>query len=647
MSTKKSPTHRDLFLLYFIVFIGAVLRFYGFFEMSFTHDELSALHRLDYPSISKLIKEGVMNDGHPPGIQVFLYYWTALFGKNEQIVKLPFLLFGVGSIVLSYLLSKAWYNNTVALLVATCVATLQLPIMYSQMARPYVSGLFFSLLMVYFWTKLLFEHKRRMTISVVGFVIAAAFCCYNHHFSLLFTLIVGTTGFFFLNKRIVKVYLLSIATIAILYIPNLPIILHQLMQKGGLSWLHKPDYTFIIEHIKYIFHFHPLVYTTVSVLFVAGFFQNRLRKISKFQIISLCWFLLPVTIGVLYSIFVKPVVQHSVLIFSFPFLLIFLFSFFRPTSFGNKVLMVVLLMVVNISTLVWSRKHYEIFYNLPFQQFSILTSDFLKSHDNDNVTIIFNKNTNYINHYFSKHNPEVDYISLSKGGFGPVEFRQLVNNETTKYLIAGDLPPDYVSLAREIYPYLVSKDFGITYEYYILSKTKPDNVKSKVDDILYSKTIDFEKKANNDEHVNCLVRETRDNHFCSLDSTMEWGPSFDTALSDITSTRHIFVDTRIEFKTNDRKKGLLVSSISCNDTTQIWKDVPINRFYDSTRSGEWQKAYHSMRLTNTFDHNSELKNCKIEFFFWNINKKRIMLDNFSVRFRDGNEQVYGLIENMD
>ena len=128
---------------------------------------------------------------------------------------------------------------------------------------------------------------------------------------------------------------------------------------------------------------------------------------------------------------------------------------------------------------------------------------------------------------------------------------------------------------------------------------------------------------------------------------MEWGPSFDTTLSDITSTRHIFVDTRIEFKTNRRKKGLLVSSISCNDTTQIWKDVPINRFYDSTRAGEWQKAYHSMRLTNNFDHNSELKNCKIEFFFWNINKKRIMLDNFSVRFRDGNEQVYGLIENMD
>ncbi len=41
--------------------------------------------------IKELIEGGVKVDGHPAGIHVFLYYWTKLFGTNEWIVKLPFI----------------------------------------------------------------------------------------------------------------------------------------------------------------------------------------------------------------------------------------------------------------------------------------------------------------------------------------------------------------------------------------------------------------------------------------------------------------------------------------------------------------------------------------------------------------------------
>ena len=80
----------NLTVLVLIIVVAAVLRFFNYAEIPFTHDELSALSRLYYDNFSTLIREGVMPDGHPAGIQVFLYYWVRFFGEDEWIVKLPF-----------------------------------------------------------------------------------------------------------------------------------------------------------------------------------------------------------------------------------------------------------------------------------------------------------------------------------------------------------------------------------------------------------------------------------------------------------------------------------------------------------------------------------------------------------------------------
>ena len=67
------------------------------------HDELSALGRVQYNSVQDVITYGVeINDTHPPGGQVFLYYWTSLFGTGEMIVKLPFLICGLLAVILVY-----------------------------------------------------------------------------------------------------------------------------------------------------------------------------------------------------------------------------------------------------------------------------------------------------------------------------------------------------------------------------------------------------------------------------------------------------------------------------------------------------------------------------------------------------------------
>ena len=101
-------TNRTILVL--IVVVAAVLRLINYFEIPFTHDEFSALSRLNFDDLTTLIKEGVMSDGHPAGIQVFLFYWVRLFGSDEWIVKLPFTLFGLLSVWLVYAIATRWFN---------------------------------------------------------------------------------------------------------------------------------------------------------------------------------------------------------------------------------------------------------------------------------------------------------------------------------------------------------------------------------------------------------------------------------------------------------------------------------------------------------------------------------------------------------
>ena len=187
----KEPISRfEYILLTIILGVGVFLRLFNFSRLPFLNDELSALSRTNYDTFGDIIKFGVMPDGHPAGVQIFLYYWTKLFGNSEIIVKLPFLLCGIGSLILIYLIARLWFNKNTALFSLSLISVMQYHITFSLIARPYISGLFFSLLMVWFWTKFIFTQKKPY-LYISGFVISGALCAYNHYFSLLFLIIVG------------------------------------------------------------------------------------------------------------------------------------------------------------------------------------------------------------------------------------------------------------------------------------------------------------------------------------------------------------------------------------------------------------------------------------------------------------------------
>src|SRR5947209_5603733 len=126
---RQFPT--NTFLLSVILIVAALLRFWNFAHIPYMHDELSALARTNYNSLHDEIYYGVAKyDTHPVGVQLFIYFWIKIFGRSEIAVKFPFIICGILSVYITYLLSKNWFNNTVGLIAASFMAVLQYPVMY-------------------------------------------------------------------------------------------------------------------------------------------------------------------------------------------------------------------------------------------------------------------------------------------------------------------------------------------------------------------------------------------------------------------------------------------------------------------------------------------------------------------------------------
>jgi uncharacterized membrane protein len=138
------------YFLFFLLFCGACLRFYTIDNLSLSNDELSALSRLQFSNWENVFKYGVGVDYHPAGIQLLLFLITNLFGFSELAIRLPFAIMGIASIFFIYQIGKLWFNKHVALYATVFLTFLEFPIFYSQLIRPYSSGLFFSLGMVFY-----------------------------------------------------------------------------------------------------------------------------------------------------------------------------------------------------------------------------------------------------------------------------------------------------------------------------------------------------------------------------------------------------------------------------------------------------------------------------------------------------------------
>ena len=613
-------------ILCIITLIGAVCRLYGFFDLPFTHDEISAATKLHYTSFSQLIDSGIRGDGHPAGVQVFLWYWSKLFGYSEIVLRIPFLLMGIACIPLSYVVSKLWFNKNTALFVAGFLSLSQIAIFHSLTIRPYIAGLFFTLLMLYYWSKIIFTKDYRWkNVILMGIFVATS--AYIHHFSMLFAALLGISGLFFLEKRNVWKYLLACMLAIVLYIPHIPILLHQ-MQIGGVGgpdgWLAKPTPEFFIIYPKYLFHFSRYVYLIIAMILIYSTivnFKGWTKKTDK-RILALTLFLLPLLIAYVYSIYINSVLQFSVLIFFLPFFLMLLFSNIDENRHILKIVFLILMMGSMLYSLIYQRKHYEI---MPRQWYELSAKkafEYQQCYGSEMISYMLNMEKPFLNYYETKYNDSIYNLIYKEQDYSLNAFYRIIEQQKSNYILVAGLSDPQLRIIKEKYPYLIEYEKCYTSEIFLFSKTKSNSALAI--DSIYAKNVIFDS--------------------LQIDSSHEFIPIASLPFLEINDSRFTSINLNVNYIAQDTHSNIyLVLETKYNDMLKDWRAVETKNF--TREVGVQQDVFLSLRYELLFKNSRKMKDVSIHAYLWNPDKTAgIVLLNSTITAYKDNEYIYGLVE---
>jgi len=624
-----------LFIL--VILAGAVLRLYDFSCWSLSNDELSALNRLRSDSFSELIQNGVRPDGHPAFTQVFLYYWTAIFGLQPFWVRLPFVLAGIASIWLVYAIGKQWFNAATGLYASLFIAVLPFTILYSQLARPYSFGLLFTLLTAYFWGRYFLLHHYGWG-TLAGFALSAAFAMYTHYFSFMMAGLFILAGFLFISRDNWKGFVISIATIFLLYLPYLNIFLFQLSLGGvggAQGWLTKPKWDWIFNFFYYAFGlsaFHLLLLLAFLTIFMVWYVKNT--HIRKIQWVLLAIFLLPYLIGFVYSILVNPVLQYSGLLFAFPFLLLFLFSFFDD---DRPVVSSIFVLVGLIGGSWVALDKTDDFRNSQFADFKACTSVYMEwenKYRKDSITLTASINhPYYLEYYFhnAHKNPPQIIVLESKQGRELADLVQILEQSRTPYFAYFRLKPAPIEIPDVIagtYPVLLDyRDYFGQAEAFLFAKDtslkgipKPKPISNFYCDFEGDDEL-FGVRISNLDTICCSGK-----YAMHLRPEMEWGPGIKitTRQAELRSPSRVRIKVEVLTDSTLIDSPIVLTLTDQFDKQYIWLSGKLENFLTP---GKWGTAYFTADLPHPYSLGDELK-----IFIWNKDHRNLWVDNFSIEF---------------
>ncbi|MBE0663629.1 MAG: glycosyltransferase family 39 protein [Bacteroidales bacterium] len=628
-----------LWLILTIIATAAVLRFIHYADFSLSNDELSALVRIQFDTFKDLVDKGFYVDGHPGGIQVFLYYWVKLFGDSEASLRFPFVVMGVLAVWFGYLTARLWFGKTSALFVAVCLALLQFPILYSQIARPYGSGLFLSMLTGYFWTRVIFHFdagSNRKYFDTIAYTVATAAMMYNHYFSFLTAFVMGCSGLFLLRKENRFYYLGAGLAAALLFTPHIYITLNHLSIGGVGLWLGKPENDWLLEHIAYLFNNSVWVMVMVAFISLSGFLSSQ--KLSKknwtLRLLAIIWFIVPIATGFFYSRFANPVLQHSVVIFSFPFLLFFLFSFpFWNLDFKRLAMLSLLALAILGSTVIHN-KYYSTQHFGEFKDVAARIVEWDKQYGEAAITRAISVNNSFYIEYYLKHfdaNPEFKQYD-NRGGRDIFELKNILSSSQTNYFVYAwtkMVPYETHDLIEFYYPFVV---YHIDYEglsAITLFSKSPDFAIDKPEPV-----FSIQSNFNSDDLWRAPVsaldtsKVYRGKYSILMNPEIEYGPTFEVPAGDINMTEGCTVKIRAMVNSPlESSKALIVFSL------EQW-DAPVYSWVASSVSNyavpnEWSPVFLTVPV-------NELRSTRdiLKIYIWNPGKEHLFVDDIHIEVFD-------------
>ena len=645
-------------IFYAILGVAFILRFYNLWNLPFTNDELSTLNRLNYNAFNELLKHAIWTDGHPAGVQSFLWFYTRTFGTNPLVVKLPFVILGFLSLPLYFFAAKNLTNTRTALFTLAFLATLQFPLFYSQTIRPYSSGQFFAALSIFLWSKHLLISENKLNVwKSLPLAFSIFLSLSNHYFNGFLVFYLLPIGLLLNRKNLSIHYLTPWILGAILYIPQFNIFFHQL-KVGSPGWLQTPNFNSLLEHIKYCFHFSYIYIVLFASLFTYSIIQNRsFPSIKRNAFLWAACFLIPILTAFIYSIYRAPIFQDSIFVFSFFFLFLFLGDVLLPTQINLKTLGIILTTIIttNLFTLIYNRQHYQQYFHHGYSQ---LTKDVLKFQTIQNAPIhvfgfepfFYQYSANQINR---KNSPMIsfhrdvfftDSAKTSQSFIG--NFRNFADSQII-FANAIEIPLWCITILEKHYPFSIRKlHFGS--EVYLFSKTNsilPSHERTFTANHL---VINAENVPQKIKTLTIIPTNSSKTSY-PLVSSEQYLETFEANMAQYeepfgkSEFKHATLEIQAEIELPDTlhqnlgKIKLIASITNKHNETIHFMAQDFEKFHD------FKNRKNTCYLVSSFNHFKFDQNCKFTFFIENELKQKIkILAPLKILLKSGNSNIYSL-----
>ncbi len=324
-------------------------------------------------SFSYIFQE-ITGDFHPPLYHFLMHFWVRIFGSTEYALRMPSVLFGVGTVYFVYLIAKQIGNNfKFAELSALLLATAPFHIYYSQEARMYSMVTFLTAASMFFFLKI--NGSADAKIKKLDFLVYFLFtllALYTDYYAFLILL---TQSIFLLTKKQYKFLLLNTFFLILFYLPWLPMLFTQIktgmlatqvLPEWGrlvnLSFLKAIPLTFIKFTIGRITIFNKIIYALVSGILLLGIGSIITRGCLKGKkLLIILWFFVPLGVSWLASLFVPNYQPFRLLLILPAFYLLLAVGIGSIVSKKLKWLAVLFILGVNLASL-------SVYYTNPFFQ---------------------------------------------------------------------------------------------------------------------------------------------------------------------------------------------------------------------------------------------------------------------------------------
>lgn len=616
-------------IVFVIVFVlAAIFRFYPLFNYELTLDEISGLGRTGFTNFSDLIEHGVkLGDTHPALVQIIIFCIVKIFGYKVWLVKLPFILFSLGSIIYFYKIGIEFFNKQVANFAIVINAFSLLFVFYAPIARMYSGGVFFSVALLYYALHLFFKKSSTIKYYLL-FGIFAWLCSLNQHLNMLYALTVALSGWLFVSKTNFKAYLLTCLAVVLAYFPHVPITWSQLTEQGGIGlnsggWVEKPDWIDLLKFIKILVGTGNSYIVVVILSLISFLILKRIDR-PRITFYLLTIFLTNFLVIFIYSNLKSSVYQFYVMQFSGVALLLIVSNLLYAPPIKWHYLSLFALTGTLIYKTYFGKAYFNQCVPTVFQYQYYNTQKIVNEKGSNQVTAIFLDSDLFMDTVFSKmYNCNFKRVITGDSNLTSIKnFNRLIQSINTNYLAIASSFPIHQHIVKEKFPYLIESTITQANNYKLYSKLPLDSLKQVKDEaILYHETTSSGKQIKFPEY--------KLGNF--LDSTIEFPYGISVDLNKITSKEGQVVFSKFELKLKQIQPFKLISGISLNalknDSNLFYTDNKLDAF--TIKKEDSTSTIYCDYYCGT-QYNKVKNRAVLKAFLWNQGKTTFAIKNVEI-----------------